>query len=337
MAAFAVVVVHAPGLMGPLQAPSAGMAVDLFFVMSGFIIAHAYEDKLRSSMSAWRFMVLRLVRLYPLYALGLLLGIAQALVSMRLGSSGAWTFDRLLEATAWNAAMLPVLRDGPVFPLNPPGWSLFFELVINIAYVAVLPWLSTRILAVFVAVAAAALVVLGIGAGDLHFGSHAHNFFGGFARVAYSFPIGVLLYRLAPNGTLWKVPPLVILALAAGIFIVPLGAHTLVFELISLLVLLPLLTAMAAGVEPSRRLAPAFACLGLISYGVYSLHYPLVLFAQSIAKRMPDGLGGWLGLAFMIGLSVAVWLIDRTYDTPLRRWLQDVTSQQRPKSLRNER
>ncbi len=78
VAAIAVVVVHAPMLMGSIEAPSAGLAVDLFFVMSGFIIAHAYEGKLRDGMTAGHFIALRLARLYPLYLLGLVLGMAQS-------------------------------------------------------------------------------------------------------------------------------------------------------------------------------------------------------------------------------------------------------------------
>lgn len=321
VAAIAVVVVHAPMLMGSIQAPSAGLAVDLFFVMSGFIIAHAYEGKLRDGMTAGHFIALRLARLYPLYLLGLVLGVGQALSSLWLGSSGTWTPETLLMSAGAGLFMLPTLTGGPAFGLNPPGWSLFFELVINIAYVLALPRLSTRLLGVIVALSGLALVVLGLQHGDLHFGSHADNFAGGFARVAFSFPAGVLIYRLAPNGCRVKLPSLLLMALAAAIFAVPAGAYTAAFEIAMVLIALPALVILAVSVEPAKGLASPFKFLGVVSYGVYSLHYPLVLLTGSIAKRVPVDLTPWIGLAFLGGLIFACWLIDRYYDAPLRRWL----------------
>jgi len=41
------------------------LAVDFFFMLSGFVLAHAYEERLRSGMKAWRFMRTRIIRLYP--------------------------------------------------------------------------------------------------------------------------------------------------------------------------------------------------------------------------------------------------------------------------------
>lgn len=332
VAALAVVVVHAPSLMGPISAVSAGLAVDLFFVMSGFIIAHAYEGQLASDLSTWRFMLLRLVRLYPLYLVGLALGVGEVLAEIQFGDAQLWTFDYLLKAAAVGLLMLPSATGpqdpsvAPMFPLNPPSWSLFFEVVVNIAYGALFPILGTRVLAAVVAAAGLTLVVLGILNGNLHFGSHWANCPGGLPRVVYSFGAGVLIYRLARNGIpTIQVPPTLILVACGGIFAAAPGTYTGVFELTCVLVLLPGLVVLGASAEPSGRLRSIFSFLGLISYGVYSLHYPLALGLKGALQKLagPDisHLAPWSGLAFVAGLIIFCWVMDRIYDAPVRKFI----------------
>jgi peptidoglycan/LPS O-acetylase OafA/YrhL len=47
------------------------LAVDLFFVLSGFVLAHAYEHRFARGMTTFEFMRARVIRLYPLYFVGL--------------------------------------------------------------------------------------------------------------------------------------------------------------------------------------------------------------------------------------------------------------------------
>jgi peptidoglycan/LPS O-acetylase OafA/YrhL len=58
--------------------PHSYLAVDFFFILSGFVLAHAYEDRLLAEMTPTQFLCLRLIRLYPLYLIGTLIGIATA-------------------------------------------------------------------------------------------------------------------------------------------------------------------------------------------------------------------------------------------------------------------
>ena len=66
LAAFAVVVYH----LDRPYAPSAYIAVDFFFVLSGFVIARAYGEKLAGGMTVLAFMKARYIRLYPLFLIG---------------------------------------------------------------------------------------------------------------------------------------------------------------------------------------------------------------------------------------------------------------------------
>lgn len=92
VAAIFVVFWHFGSFLAPLAVGSAYLAVDLFFLMSGFVIANAYQDRLSLSLGPVRFALLRLIRLYPLYLAGTLVGlmVAGAPLIHRTPAPGAW-------------------------------------------------------------------------------------------------------------------------------------------------------------------------------------------------------------------------------------------------------
>lgn len=331
VAAIAVVVLHAPRLFGPVAAPSAGLAVDLFFVMSGFIIAHAYERKLlEGALSAARFVALRLIRLYPLYLIGLGLGIVEALAEYYFGRTQAWTAPQLVLSGVTSLLMMPAapgILEGaaPAFRLNPPAWSLFFEMVANVLYAVFAMRLSTRVLSGVAAVSGLALVATSLYVGDLNVGSYWNTLWGGFPRVVFSFSVGLLIYRFRDQLSFVKAPPLLILVAAGALFLVDAGRWSGVYEVACTLVILPALVVLGASTEPGKRLLPACKFLGLTSYAVYSLHYPLLMAFQAVARKlwgdeqvvaMP-----WLGLFFLAMLLVGCGILVRLYDVPARRRL----------------
>ena len=69
MAAIAILIYHAEKYLGMQLLPNAYLAVDLFFLLSGFVIAHNYDGKFTGGMSLTNFMVQRLIRLYPCFLL----------------------------------------------------------------------------------------------------------------------------------------------------------------------------------------------------------------------------------------------------------------------------
>ena len=145
IAAFAVVIYHYTQHNGLHWLGGAWVAVDLFFVLSGFVIAHSYGAKIMNGMTLKEFAVVRLVRLGPLYFIALALGLLAALLSVRLDISNGATPSDALTAFALGLAWLPYFNllawpfgvsntFGPVFPLNEPSWSLFFEMFVGFAY-----------------------------------------------------------------------------------------------------------------------------------------------------------------------------------------------------------
>src|SRR6185312_1216171 len=73
IAAILIVVRHTAPIFGQNPFSESYLAVDLFFVLSGVVIANAYESKLLEGMEVAQFAKIRLIRLYPLYALSLFL------------------------------------------------------------------------------------------------------------------------------------------------------------------------------------------------------------------------------------------------------------------------
>ena len=321
LAALLVLMFHMPGWFGTTTPAFGFLGVDLFFVMSGFVIAHAYEARIAAGMGTRQFMAIRLVRLYPLYALGLLLSLI--VIAMTSWGSGALSGKdaTALRSLPWALAMLPApngnLVDAELYPLNSPAWSLFFELVANLAYVACWRWARSRNLLILAGLSAALMLARPdfYGEGGWNLASIPE----GLLRVFWSFPMGILLYRAHRSGR-WHPPRLpgpAWLAVFVALLMLPEG------WVIQLCVLagFPLLVACAATAEPGRA-RPVFAALGGASYAIYAIHVPCFELATALLRLAGlPATAPWAGLLFMAAIVPACLLIDRYYDAPLRRML----------------
>jgi peptidoglycan/LPS O-acetylase OafA/YrhL len=208
VAAIFVVKFHALSMLGNQLNQEDYLAVDLFFCLSGFVLAHAYEKKLENGMSVHQFMVIRLIRLYPLYILGTAIGLLFEAHHLAFHANTSSNFASLLREAIPSAFMLPATAGSDMnmlYPLNPPAWSLFFELLVNIffAVLVIRNAASNKCLLAIAAVSAVALVALSIGPQPqpvwpfpLNYGWRWGIFLGGIPRVTYSFFMGVLLSRL---------------------------------------------------------------------------------------------------------------------------------------------
>jgi len=336
VAAIMVVAFHAAPVFGKGIAHEQFLAVDLFFVLSGVVIANAYEHRLRSSLSVSSFTKIRLIRLYPLYIFGTairLVAIGGGLILVGTHSAGSW--HQLAAALFFAMLMLPGPFVDFVFPLNPPGWSLFFELFGNIAYASVFRLLKPYVLGAIMAVSALGLAgFLYFGPQhDLHIGWTAENLTGGFFRVGYSFFAGVLLYRLFASQTVTlkddrrvAFMPWVILGLVA----VMLGAKPQAsvrpyYEFTVVTLFFPAIIYCALWFEPTGVGGRVCKFLGAVSYAVYAIHLPLYWLLSGITKRMlhvpEESLAPWAGLFFLSILLALCWALDKFYDRPLRSFL----------------
>ena len=295
------------------------LAVDLFFIMSGFVIGRAYEEKLRSGMSWRHFMLLRLARFYP----SLFLGVVAGLVAYFVIPGGTY---RLGWYSLGHLVLVPDLtaREG-IFPLNGVLWTLFFELAINAVHALVLRWLTTARLAVIVLAMGLWWAYAASSSGNWGGGWNVATFVSGFARVGWGYGAGLLLHRLMKSR--WKVPPILWtlpIVLAAVAFLWPSSGVSTARVMVSLFLLCPLMVFLAVSTEVPPFARGAARWLGGISYPLYAIHLPLLLM---IASRFDVARAWMLVAAAIIAVATAV---EYAYDAPLRKRLIGYVAAPRP-------
>jgi peptidoglycan/LPS O-acetylase OafA/YrhL len=324
IAALAVVSGHMPATWGGSLFPHFTLAVDLFFILSGFVLAYAYENKFAAGMGTREFMFLRLVRLYPLYLFGTAVAAASVAAAILMGQARTFDMSTLLLALLAALLFLPSPTFGQtdrIAPLNYPSWSLMFELLANLIYVAFYRKLTDAVLAAIVAVSVIAMIVTEMRIGNLAGGVHWSDIGVGLVRVGFGFPLGILLFRRLPRRRIvsgWAyVFPLLTLPILAAPFSSPVWV-----ELPALLLLFPLIVTMGAVIEPPDE--RVFLFLGATSYGIYIIHLPVVTLISratqvkglSFASIKPAP----MVIVIAALIAVCAWL-DRNFDAPVRRAL----------------
>ncbi|QMV17887.1 acyltransferase family protein [Granulicella sp. 5B5] len=316
------------------------LAVDFFFLLSGFVVAYAYDDRW-SRMTLAGFAKRRLIRLQPMVVMGSIIG------AIFFYFQSGPTFPLVAGTPVWKLLLvmligctlipLPVSMDirgwQEMHPLDGPAWSLFFEYVANILYALVLRKISNRWLSLLVLLAAGFLLQLALTApsGDVIGGWSitATQLHIGFARLLYPFLAGVLLMRLD-----WRINVRsgfavcsVLLALALCLPRAGSPQHVWengLYDALCILIVFPLIVAAGAGsAESGGWLQRLSKFLGDLSYPLYITHYPLIYmqtawviqkhptFEQSVVVDV---------LLIVVAISIAYASL-KLYDEPVRRWL----------------
>ena len=329
------------------------LAVDFFFLLSGFVIGYAYDERWGRGLRMRDFIKRRLIRLHPMVVLGALLGAAAFFVQGSVRWNGepvstgmvlAALLCGLLLIPAWPGAGHEVRGNGEMYPLNGPGWSLFFEYLGNLLYMLLLRRLPTRWLTLLVALTGAALAAFAIGdlSGYGHLGVGwtlaGSNFPGGMLRLLFAFPAGLLLARrfrpVRIRGAFW----LCSLSLAVLLAMPYVGSeqnHLFngLYDTLSTLLLFPLLLWLgASGHATDAATARICGFLGDISYPLYITHYPFVYiytaWVVDTRPAWPEALG--YGALVYGGSILLAWLCLRLYDEPVRGWLKRRFMQRKP-------
>jgi peptidoglycan/LPS O-acetylase OafA/YrhL len=329
VAALAVVLFHVCIPLGVIAAPNGYLAVDFFFLLSGYVLAHAYDGGLRrGGVAAW-FIRVRLERLYPLALVGVLLGVAGAAIRYAPWLHGTGAVEFAVTAVA-NLLLLPLGRlpyaqDHPLFAFNAPVWSLFWEIAVNALYGAIALFLDDALLAVLVATAGLAVVAVSLHYGSLQAGAEAASFAAGAARVGYSFFCGVALQRLArPHPPERRHPgPILALGLLALILWSPMLVDSRIFDPATVLFAFPAVLILAVQGEPAGATRRLSRFVGDVSYPLYVTHFPIMqLFLYFVGPHKPVGALLALIIAAELATIAAVAVIVlMLYDRPLRAWL----------------
>ncbi len=323
------------------------LAVDFFFVLSGFVIGYAYDDRWQN-MTLGDFFKRRLIRLHPMIIVGMIIG---AITFYFQDSS---FFPVISETPVWKMllvmvigfTLIPVGHSMDIrgwtemHPLNGPAWSLFFEYLGNILYALFIKKLSNKILALLVFIAGAALIHLAVTSsqGDVIGGwsIDVTQLRIGFTRLLYPFLAGLLLSRIVKpgqykNAFFWSSLILVV------VFSIPrVGNPDQVwqnglYDSLSIIFVFPLVVYIGASGETKGKMASKISrFLGDISYPLYIIHYPFIyMYMAWIDKNQSFINSSPFGKPTMVLISIGVLLLCvilafalfKFYDVPVRKWL----------------
>lgn len=327
LAALAVVALHYPEMFASLKPTEAYLAVDLFFLMSGVVVAHAYDARLDSGLGAGTFLIKRICRLYPLFAIGTLVSICGVTAGLATGQPVTWTWSSLSIATATSALFLPspILpgKDEYLYPLNYPAWSLAYELIINFVYALSWRWLRGHWLTLVVVLAAIVLVAVSLSVGNLDQGARYSSMPAGAVRVTFSFFLGVAMSRACKRWHAPAVPTLLVVAAATALLLFPVAeAWRSWYDAACVVIGFPALVWLAIGIQPRRGVWLCTA-LGAISYPIYILQVPSLLIVHNVFNRiLASSIAPYVtvfGLVAIAGLIFLSWVLAVYIDPPLRR------------------
>lgn len=277
------------------------LMVDFFFLLSGFVLARTYEERMPS---AGRFLAMRWRRLWLPIALGLVLGAGWSLAA---GEPIAAVLpmavrELLFIPTGWN------------WPHNLPMWSILFELFANVLHAALLWRLPMKLLA---CIAASCAIVLSrypdldLGLGEM--------FWGGFPRVLMSYCLGIILWRcrdrLPRVGFAYAVMALLTAVVAASRSAAPWWADMGFVLIVSPIVLI-------GGLSGAPRYG---VWLGALSFPLYAVHWPVLIAAFGSGLGLVPAFALALGTAVLTGLAA-----DRRFRDIAARALHPSTAAPEP-------
>ena len=319
------------------------LAVDFFFILSGFVIGYAYDDRWKKMKKA-DFFKRRLIRLQPMIIMGAVLGFITFLIQGGVMWNGAKVaFSMIMIAFLLQLFLIPAMPgssvevrgNGEMFPLNGPSWSLFFEYIGNILYAVILRKLSTRSLTVLVVIAGAGLAAFAVGnfSGFGHLGvgwtMADYNLIGGFLRLLFSFSVGLLMSRVFRpvriRGIFW-ICSLAIVVLLAIPYIGNGESPWMngLYDAVCTIIIFPMLVYLgASGMTTDKITTGMCKLLGDISYPLYIVHYPFMyLFYAYVWKNGLTYAQTWpLTLLVFLGNILLAYLCLKLYDEPVRRFL----------------
>jgi len=335
-AALLVVLRHCGDFWGDVAFTFSYLAVDFFFLLSGFILGGAYERKLQGGMSVMAFVRLRAARLHPIYIVSLIVAVLLNAARIYMyqkngGDPGNFSdFSSLILFFISGILLLPVAGPAGIFPLNFPAWSLFFEFYGNIVYGVLVKWLTTVRLLLVAAVSGIVLAIMAwqSGTGGIDSGYTLDTLPFGLLRFALSFSGGILLRRLFDargqvRGRNDWAALAVFLVFSAVLVFPDLGAGgNLLYVLVSVLLVFPLIIYVGAKVEPGPAIGAVFSFLGLISYPIYIFHLLVIPVVRLVARKIGfpyEAYAPYSGLALLLVCVLVAWIVGRFIEPVARK------------------
>jgi peptidoglycan/LPS O-acetylase OafA/YrhL len=316
------------------------LAVDFFFMLSGYVMAHAYDDRW-NTMTIKDFFKRRLIRLHPMIIMGMTVGA----LCFYFGESAYFpkiantSFAQLMLTMLIGYTLIPITTSmdirgwNEMHPLNGPSWSLFLEYIANILHALILRRLPKLILSILVVLAAVNLIHMAVTSkqGDIIGGwsIEPEQLRIGFTRLLFPYMAGMLLRR-AVNVVNGKQTFLLCGLLLILVLSIPrVGGHENVwmnglYDSLSVVIVFPIIVYLGAiGKVNGRITEKVCTFLGDISYPLYILHFPFayIFYAWVTENKIPMIQGVLVGICLLIVNIVLSYIILKYYDEPVRNWL----------------
>ncbi len=328
IAALAVVLYHLSSRVELPACVSHGyLAVDFFFVLSGFVMARAYEARIADGrLSIVRFGVSRAIRLLPVIVLGTLIAAVIEIGRPGIMDQKQHAIDTALALVS-GSVLVPTLHvttlEHILFPLNGPAWSLLMETIASAIFALYARFLESYLVLQAVLIICAAAISWGAhqnGSADL--GALPETFWLGLARIGWSFTAGMLLFRFRDRTPrIFFGFPLTSLIL---ILLTPkLSWRNDLFDDLCIFLAFPAIVLAASTVRLTGFGRRASILGGDLSYPIYGIHYPLVRLFTNIGQKI-QFVSDWRVLTVVVGTAVIIAISSLAclfYDVPVRRFL----------------
>ena len=322
--AICIFVSHGQSFVGTLLLPQAYLALDVFFVMSGFVIASGFDGAIARGMSLKRFFWLRMIRFYPAYVVALLCTVPLLIMQMSRHLP-AMPWAEVAASSLLGLVMLPSPFDPNgierLYPLNGVCWSLFFEMVVNLVYFLLFARLSRRFLEWLLLGLGLLLVLSRLHVGTLNVGYEWSTALFALPKLSFAFFLGVYLRRhVYPHlahtpGPLTALVSLVTMLLFFQHSRLTGGEALAIIDFAAVFVVFPLSVLFSSGITPLPWLATAGRWSGRFSYPMYVLqNFSFLLFAgvfQMLAGFSATAFKPWIILPILLFATVMALAVDR--------------------------
>lgn len=311
--------------LGKIPMAHGFLAVDFFFLLSGFVVAYAYDERWQQ-MGVLEFFKIRIVRLHPLVILAVMVGAIAFYFDGFTNGMDKISVGWLLLVTLISLTLLPSpdLRGwGETHSLDGPLWSLFQEYIANVLYALGLRKASIQVLWILVGISALLLTYAAVSRGDIATGWGYPNFQYGLTRMLFPFLAGLLLFRTGKRFR-WPFGFYLIAAALTALFFFPwIPGFNGWYESMAIIFAFPVLVAAGAGSHLGPKTEKLCKVLGDLSYPIYIIHYPFIYIYMSwIHTQKPTGTEViQVAIALFFIFLFLAWAAMQWYDTPVRQWL----------------
>ena len=270
------------------------LAVDFFFMLSGYVMARTYEHRFASGYGILRFMRARYWRLWPVMAVGALIGTPLVLADMHYS-------QQAFIIVGANLLLLPSYGIQVLYPTNFVAWSIVGELAANLFHVTLAWRWRTSLVALGALLLLPAVVWYALSFGSLDFGISRNGATGGIVRALFAYSVGIVLFRWWRDEPVLRIHPAFAFATMPALMVLSqvISSPAWIFDTAFVVIVCPLLI---AGGLAFRRDHWAATWLGMISFPLYAVHGPILQWAQRLGLDVITG--GMVALALTILLAL---------------------------------